>query len=133
MSVHLSGKGGRMACCGRTMGSVRELEGRSSGLWTLDPENCTCPDYRPAAHDEPDAVNHPAHYTSDPSGVECITITRHRNFNVGNAMKYLWRAGLKDDARHVEDLEKALWYISDEIERLRAADQGTDRTNGAQS
>lgn len=40
-------------------------------------------------------VNHPPHYTSDPSGVECITITRHRNFNIGNAIKYLWRAGLK--------------------------------------
>ena len=46
------------------------------------------------AHDN---VNHPAHYTSDPSGVECIQITRHRNFNVGNAIKYLWRAGLKED------------------------------------
>ena len=42
-----------------------------------------------------DPVNHPTHYTSDPSGVECIEITRHRNFNIGNAIKYLWRAGLK--------------------------------------
>jgi hypothetical protein len=65
-----------------------------------------------------DAVEHPAHYTSDPSGVECIAITRHRNFNVGNAFKYLWRAGLKDDAKQVEDLRKAVWYINDEIERL---------------
>ena len=69
-----------------------------------------------------DAVHHPSHYTSDPSGVECITITRHRNFNVGNAIKYLWRAGLKgggDLAKQIEDLEKAGWYIADEIERLR--------------
>ena len=65
-----------------------------------------------------DVVNHPSHYTSDPSGVECITITRHRNFNVGNAFKYLWRAGLKDDAKQVEDLRKAIFYINDEIERL---------------
>lgn len=65
-----------------------------------------------------DAVEHPSHYTSDPSGVECIAITRHRNFNVGNAFKYLWRAGLKDDAKQVEDLRKAIWYINDEIERL---------------
>lgn len=65
-----------------------------------------------------DAVEHPSHYTSDPSGVECIAITRHRNFNVGNAFKYLWRAGLKDDAKQVEDLRKAVWYINDEIERL---------------
>jgi len=65
-----------------------------------------------------DAVNHPAHYTAHPSGVECITITEHYNFNVGNAIKYLWRAGLKGDAPHVEDLRKAVWYINREIERL---------------
>jgi len=65
-----------------------------------------------------DMVNHPKHYTSDPSGVECIEITRHRNFNIGNAFKYLWRAGLKDDKRTVEDLKKAIFYISDEINRL---------------
>jgi hypothetical protein len=63
------------------------------------------------------AVNHPRHYTSDPSGIECIQITRHRNFNVGNAFKYLWRAGLKEDAG-VQDLRKAIWYIEDEIKRL---------------
>lgn len=71
-----------------------------------------------------DNVNHPKHYTSDPSGIECIDITRHRNFNVGNAIKYLWRAGFKIDAdkssinKQIEDLEKAVWYIVDEIHRL---------------
>lgn len=65
-----------------------------------------------------DPVNHPAHYTSDPSGIECIQITRHRNFNVGNAIKYLWRAGLKDDKKRIEDLKKAIFYINDEIRRL---------------
>lgn len=71
-----------------------------------------------------DNINHPKHYTSDPSGIECIDITRHRNFNVGNAIKYLWRAGLKIDAdkssinKQIEDLEKAVWYIVDEIHRL---------------
>lgn len=65
-----------------------------------------------------DNVNHPKHYTSDPSGVECIEITRHRNFNVGNAMKYLWRAGLKDSNKTVEDLQKAIFYIRDEIKRI---------------
>lgn len=70
------------------------------------------------------AVDHPAHYTSDPSGVECIQVTRHRNFCIGNAIKYLWRAGLKDDParpgveKQVEDLRKAVWYIEDEIARL---------------
>lgn len=65
-----------------------------------------------------DPVNHPKHYTSDPSGVECIEITRHRNFNIGNAFKYLWRAGLKDGNSDIDDLKKAIWYIQDEIERL---------------
>lgn len=62
-----------------------------------------------------DPVNHPSHYTDHPSGVECITITEHHNFCVGNAIKYLWRAGLKGDA--VEDLKKAAWYIDREIQR----------------
>jgi hypothetical protein len=65
-----------------------------------------------------DAVNKPKHYTTDPSGVECIQITRHRNFNVGNAIKYLWRAGLKDENATVQDLRKAVFYIEDEIRRI---------------
>ena len=63
-----------------------------------------------------DPVNHPEHYTSHPSGVEAIDITRHMNFNLGNAVKYIWRAGLKGDS--IEDLQKARFYISDELERL---------------
>jgi hypothetical protein len=63
-----------------------------------------------------DVVNHPPHYTSHPSGVECIQITEHMNFNLGNALKYIWRADLKhDDA--TEDLRKALFYIEREIGR----------------
>ena len=68
-----------------------------------------------------DMVNHPPHYTSDPSGVECIEITQHRNFCIGNAIKYLWRAGLKDDGsggKQIEDLKKAVFYINQEIKRL---------------
>lgn len=60
-----------------------------------------------------DAVHHPKHYTSHPSGIECIEITRHMGFNLGNAVKYIWRADLKNDA--LEDLKKAAWYIADEI------------------
>ncbi|CAB4139064.1 SaV-like [uncultured Caudovirales phage] len=67
-----------------------------------------------------DPVNHPAHYTGHPSGVECIQITEHLNFCLGNAMKYLWRAGLKNDA--IEDLQKARWYINREIERILRAE-----------
>ena len=64
-----------------------------------------------------DAVNHPKHYTSHPSGVECIAITEHMNFCLGNAVKYLWRAGLKSSVP-IEDLKKAVWYIRREIARI---------------
>lgn len=66
-----------------------------------------------------DLVNHPPHYTSHPSGVECIQITRHMNFNLGNALKYIWRAGIKSEASHIQDLEKAVFYLNDEIQRLK--------------
>jgi hypothetical protein len=63
-----------------------------------------------------DNVNHPKHYTNHPSGVECIEITEHMNFCIGNAVKYLWRAGLKGE--QIEDLRKARWYIDREIARI---------------
>lgn len=64
-------------------------------------------------------VNHPRHYTQHPSGVECITIVRHMGFNIGNVIKYLWRAGLKDEEGELDDLEKAAWYLNDEIKRRK--------------
>ncbi len=66
-----------------------------------------------------DMVNHPPHYTSHPSGVECITVVEHMSFNVGNAVKYLWRADEKGAA--LEDLKKAAWYIAREIAKREAA------------
>lgn len=75
--------------------------------------------------DKIDNVNHPSHYTSHPSGIECITIARHYCFSIGNAFKYLWRAGLKNDnpnieskQKEIEDLKKAIWYINDRIKQL---------------
>lgn len=65
-----------------------------------------------------DAVYRPRHYNEHPSGIECIQITEHMNFCLGNAVKYLWRAGLKSDDA-VQDLEKAVWYIQREIKRLQ--------------
>lgn len=73
--------------------------------------------------DNNNRINHPSYY-QDPSGVECITVARHRDFNIGNALKYLWRAGLKTEAgisnkeKTIEDLNKAIWYINDEIKML---------------
>ena len=67
-----------------------------------------------------DSVNNPSHYTSHPSGIECLDITRHMSFNLGNAVKYIWRCDLKKDA--VEDLEKAVFYLNDEIEKRKSQD-----------
>lgn len=74
-------------------------------------------------------VNHPLHYNQHPSGIECIEIARHYCFSIGNAIKYLWRAGLKqevgksDVTKEIEDLEKAKWYIDDHIKQLKASQQ----------
>ena len=71
-----------------------------------------------------DNINHPSHYTSHPSGIECIDIAEHHVFCIGNAIKYLWRAGLKSEdgiskkEKQIEDLKKAIWYIKREIKHL---------------
>lgn len=63
-----------------------------------------------------DPVSHPPHYTSHKSGVECIDVTEHMSFCIGNAMKYLWRH--QEKGNPIQDLKKAVWYIQREIERL---------------
>lgn len=74
-----------------------------------------------------DNVNHPQHYNAHPAGVECVTIAEHFGFNLGNAIKYIWRAGLKS-ASPLEDLRKAAWYVNREIERLSVAEQARQTT-----
>ena len=66
-----------------------------------------------------DMVNNPPHYNNSKAKcplcahrIECITITRHMNFNIGNAIKYLWRFS---DKNGIEDLKKARWYLDDYI------------------
>ena len=81
---------------------VEELEGQ-----IIDCSDCKCK--------KEDVVNHPSHYTSHPSGIECIEIVQHMNFCLGGAVKYLWRADLKGDP--IENLNKAIWLIKKEIER----------------
>lgn len=61
------------------------------------------------------AIN-PAHYQRHPSGIECIVITEHFNFNRGNAIKYIWRADEKGST--IENLRKAQWYLNRELSRL---------------
>ena len=60
-------------------------------------------------------VDHPEHYNNHPSGIECIDVIRHMKFNIGNAIKYLWRQGLKTGEASEKELSKAQWYIEDEI------------------
>lgn len=73
----------------------------------LDKPICSKPDADPIS---------PPHYQQHPSGIECIQITEHMGFNLGNAVKYIWRADLKHN--RIEDLRKARWYLDREIERL---------------
>ena len=61
-----------------------------------------------------DPIEHPNHYTSHPSGIECIQITEHMSFILGNVIKYTWRADLKNG---LEDLKKARWYLDREISK----------------
>jgi hypothetical protein len=70
--------------------------------------------------DDSDSVNSPAHYASHPSGIECIQITEHMGFNLGNVFKYLWRADLKGSP--INDLKKAAWYLNREIEKRGASE-----------
>lgn len=65
-----------------------------------------------------DPVNHPNHYNTHPSGIETIEVTEWFNFNQGNAIKYIWRSGEKRGVSEIQDLQKAIWYLQREIERL---------------
>lgn len=69
----------------------------------------------------PDFINHPPHYKKHPSGIECITVTEHMGFNLGNAVKYIWRADFKGKA--IEDLKKAQFYLAREINNRELAVQ----------
>lgn len=71
---------------------------------------------------KPEAVDHPPHYNKHPSGVECIDIVEHFNFNKGNSIKYIWRAGEKGTDTELQDLKKAHWYLVREIDRIENPD-----------
>lgn len=85
----------------------------------------------PMESHQDDPVNHPSHYTAY-NGLEIIDLTEQMNFNRGNAVKYIARAGLKGAGdKEIEDLEKAAWYINREIQRLRdeSSSRVIDRTS----
>jgi len=115
--AHVEDHAGRVLCCEKLAGHGKTHRFGDDHWMESDafyPPN-EAPATEPTGHDP---VNHPQHYTSHPSGVECITITQHMNFCRGNAVKYIWRAGEKSD--EVEDLRKARFYIDKESERLEA-------------
>jgi len=91
------------------------------GIWA-DVCNACFAEIRDKRELNKDMVNHPPHYTSSKAhcgnckeSIECIEIARHMSFNIGNAVKYLWRHELKGG---IEDLKKAKWYINDAIKQL---------------
>lgn len=67
--------------------------------------------------DNKEMVDHPKHYNEHPSGIECIDVVEHMGFNLGNAIKYIWRADLKGNS--LQDLEKASWYVNREINKRK--------------
>lgn len=101
----------------KTRGGEKEIGTASEFRWDNQSRESDIVAYRIRAEidTDPDPINYPPHYTQHPSGVECITITEHMGFNLGNAVKYIWRADLKADA--IEDLKKARWYIERELKK----------------
>lgn len=67
--------------------------------------------------EEYDTIDHPRHYTDAVPGIECIQVTEHFDFLLGNAIKYIWRSGRKDGNTKLQDLKKAEWYIKRAIAR----------------
>ncbi len=76
-------------------------------------------------------INKAKHYNLHPSSYECIDIVRHHDFCIGNAIKYLWRAGLKESEnpnKEIEDLRKAVYYINDKIKQLELKIENGNKT-----
>jgi len=114
---------GQLADCPMILGNCVRCEENAvdnalEWLQENEPQDSNLPEgEEPGESYGPDVVNHPEHYTNHPSGVECIQVTRHMGFNLGNVFKYVWRADLKGKA--IEDLEKAQFYLADEIQRRK--------------
>ena len=94
------------------------------GSTTIQPDWVTKgkPDIVENTEQKKETVNHPVHYNKLPSGIECIDVVEWFNFNKGNAIKYVWRAGHKND--EIEDLRKAIFYLEAEIDRLQRERNG---------
>lgn len=106
---------------GRTADEELFLEGLRQKTTPCSPVGSDGRTWNVPSPSYPDNVNHPPHYNNSPAKcecgrrIECIDVTRHMAFNIGNAVKYLWRCELKGNT--LEDLKKAAWYIQDEISK----------------
>jgi hypothetical protein len=101
------------------MSSLAEAAGRNlPPVFPLDTPQGNGRDVLREKSAEPELVKHPRHYNVHPAGIECITVIEHMTFNIGTAIKHLWRAGLKPDNDTLTDLRKAITYLEFEIERL---------------
>ena len=80
------------------------------------------------SEDPNERVDHPRHYNAHPSGIECIDLIEHLPTNLGNAVKYVWRCGLKTSETPLRDLKSARWYVERESNRVDLYELwGTDR------
>ncbi len=100
-----------------------DVVGGSKGQWCREHQDEGNPDLQNVGG----PVNHPGHYNQHPSGIECIDVVEHMSFNVGNAVKYLWRADYKDSSD--QDLAKAKWYIQREIDRRAKSQRNSEARN----
>lgn len=104
----------------RLVGDELETHGPENTMYALSVGNVMSHDeissYLEEGADWFDPIEHPAHYNAYP--VEVIELTEHMNFNRGNVVKYIARAGLKDPNTELEDLKKAQWYLDREIDRI---------------
>ena len=90
--------------------------------WLLSEDDFPCCKFKDLDKWEPDKgdpVNHPSHYTKGKIEVADFIADQKLNFDRGNAVKYVCRAGSKDTDKEIQDLEKAIWYINHEIKMLK--------------
>lgn len=117
--IHLLPQGFEFTYCGKSIVEYTRIG------YSADTKHVTCPvclknEQSRASLQEgsQDLINHPSHYSALPNGIECIEISQFFNFNLGNAIKYIWRAG-KKTTDPTEDLQKAMKYLEFETERVK--------------
>ena len=105
-------------CCGNCVDGIGEWLNTPCANEPKNPPADKHVDLQKVSEKVCDNVNHPSHYTSGQIEVIDFIEDQELGFHLGNAVKYISRAGRKDPARTVEDLRKAAWYLNRQIERL---------------